>query len=247
MDPIAILEKRRSVRAYTDEAVTEDILRTLRAEVSYINSHFAGLRYQLVLDDADPFKGFDRSYGSFKNARNYLASVVDPSSPDAYERAGYAAEQFVTTAVLEGLGTCFVGGTYRKGSVKAQLRAGEKVLFIVLFGFPADKERLLARATASLFHLKKRDWRDLFEPRDELDRNLKSFPELESGLKAVMAAPSSMNKRPVRLRVQDGVLEAGVANPSVESLVDLGIAKYNFNFATGTECEWGNWAPVIIR
>ncbi len=45
--------------------------------------------------------------------------------------------------------------TYNKEAVKAQLRAGEKILFIVLFGYPVDKTRFLAKMMTKMVHTKK--------------------------------------------------------------------------------------------
>lgn len=244
MEKLELLEQRRSVRAYSPESVPDEALGHLRAEVSYINSHEAGLRFQIITGDPEPFKDFDRSYGSFRNVRNYLAAVIDTASPDVRERAGYFAERFTIKAVGLGLGTCFIGGTYRKGSVKAQLRAGEQVLFVVAFGIPENKERMLARLTSKVFHMRRMAPRDFFNPVGEAEIAEDEFHFLPDGLKAIACAPSSLNKRPVRVELKEGFLRAFVQKETPESLVDLGIAKFNFNFATDTVCEWGNHAPL---
>lgn len=214
------------------------------------NTHQHGLKFQIILNDPDPFKAFSRSYGSFTNPSNYLAAVVDTAVDDVYERAGYFAEQFAIKAVASGLGTCFVGGTYNVDKIKAQLRAGEKVLFIVLFGFPLGKEKLLAKLTEKIIHRKKKDFKDFFEPADELVQATTLFPDLQLGLEGIACAPSSLNRQPVRVFLKgkgDNVmLCAKVEDPDEGKLVDLGIAKFNFNFATASECSWGNSASLII-
>lgn len=58
-----------------------------------------------------------------------------------------------------------------------------------------------------------------------------------------------MNRRPVRIIAgeADGkpTLCAKVEKPTPELLIDLGIAKYNFNYATDTLFEWGNGAGLL--
>ncbi len=49
------LRERKSVRGYTDESLSESIRNTLNAEATFINSHEAGLNFQVRYDDADPF------------------------------------------------------------------------------------------------------------------------------------------------------------------------------------------------
>lgn len=251
MDKLQLLHKRHSVRSFTSDAISKDIVNRLKAEVTMTNTHEQGMRFQLFTEDPDPMNGFSKSYGAFINPRNFLAAVVDTATPNALERAGYFAEKFVIRAVELGLGTCFVGGTYNKNAVKAQIRAGEQLLFIVLFGYPDEKTRFLARMLVKMIHAKKMSSEQFFEPKDRLPLAIEKFPMLKVGLEAVACAPSSLNKRPVRvfLNEEPGIqsLCAGVDESNPKNLIDLGIAKFNFNFATSTECEWGNGSPLIIR
>lgn len=248
--PLQLLQARYSVRAYSEEPIPHALLNKLKATVTMINSHQHGLKFRIVTDDPEPMKSFSRSYGSFTNPRNYMAAVVDTAVDDVYERAGYFAEQFVIKAVELGLGTCFVGGTFNENKVKAPLRAGEKILFIVLFGFPLGKEKLLARLTVKFAHRKTMNAVDFFEPVSEALEAMTIFPNLKDGLEGVACAPSSLNKRPVRVNVKgrgkDAVPCAFVKEATPSKLIDLGIAKFNYNFATSTECLWGNGAPLVV-
>lgn len=248
-DKLELLRKRRSVRSFTDESLSDEIIKKLRAELTMINTHEYGLKFQLFTDDSNPFDGFKKSYGAFENARNYMAAVVDTAAPNVLERAGYFAEQFVIKAVSLGLGTCFVAGTYDPNSVNVYLRAGEKLLFIVLLGYQNDKTRFMERIMVKMVHLKKMTPDDFFEPKSELALAKNNFPELETGLQAVAYAPSAVNKRPTRLflKVKNGENKICARVPESNSkwLIDLGIAKFNFNFATDTCCEWGNGSALI--
>lgn len=249
LNRIESLRSRHSVRAFSEEPVPPALINKLRAAVTMINSHQHGLKFQLILDDPEPMKSFSRSYGSFTNPRNYLAAVVDTAVENVYERAGYFAEQFVMKAVEAGLGTCFVGGTFNSGKVKAQLRAGEKVLFIVLFGFPLGKEKILARLTSKFAHRKSMEASDFFIPKEQAAQAMTMFPDLRLGLEGVACAPSSLNKRPVRIFLKgegiNAVPCAKVEEETQVNLIDLGIAKFNYNYATATECAWGNGASLV--
>ena len=239
------------MRSFTEEPLSAEVVKKLKAEITMTNTHEQGIKFQLITDDPDPLKGFSKSYGIFENPRNYMAAVVDTATPDITERAGYFAEKFVIKAVELGLGTCFVGGTYNAAAVKAQLRAGEKILFLVLLGYPKEKGRLLANIMASLVHRKKMRPRQFFEPESGYEAALAEYPILKEGLEAVACAPSALNKRPTRvfLSEREGRMElcAKVDASNPKNLIDLGIAKFNFNFATDTECEWGNGAPLMLN
>lgn len=245
---IQLLEKRHSVRSFSDKAVEPAVLNKLKAAVTMVNTHEQGLKFQVITNDPEPLKGFSKSYGMFINPRNYIAAVVDTAAPDVYERAGYFAQQIVVKAVEAGLSTCFVGGTYDSKTVKAQLRAGEKVLFLILFGYGVEKTRPVANMIAKFAHRKKMKPEDFFTPVNGISRATEIFPDLEAGLKGVACAPSALNRRKARvfIRAIDGRerICAKVDNPDDGLLIDLGIAKFNFNYATSTVCEWGNEAPL---
>ena len=250
MTSLELLQKRRSVRSYTLEPLDIALINKLKAELTMTNTHEAGLKFQLILNDSNPFDGFTKSYGAFLNPRNYVAAVVDTATPNVYERAGYYAEKFVIKATELGLGTCFVGGTYDSKSVNVPLRAGEKILFIILVGHPYEKTRFAERMLVKMVHLKKMLPKDFFEPSSEYEFAISQFPELSEGLAAVACAPSAVNKRPARVCINEieGIkkLCAKVNEVSPKNLIDLGIAKFNFNYATSTQCEWGNGSPLNI-
>lgn len=245
---LELLRKRHSVRSYLDKPVEPSLLNKLKAAVTMVNSHEQGMRFQIVTDDSNPFHTFNKSYGVFENVHNYIAAVVDVATPGAYERAGYFAQQIVVRATELGLGTCYVGATYDSSKVKAIVRAGEKILFLILFGYPANKQRFTARIMVSLIHLKRMDGNKFFVPAENLEKAEKEFPELRAGLEAVACAPSAVNRRPARIFVDEKsgrpCVCACVKDSNPSTLIDLGIAKYNYNFATSTECEWGNGAPL---
>lgn len=250
-EKLELLKSRKSVRAFADDALSREEITKLKAEITMINTHQQGFRFQLITDDPEPMKRFSAAYGVFKNPRNYMAAVVDTSTPHAFERAGYFAEKFVIKALSLGLGTCFVGGTFNEKRVKAQIRAGEKILFIVLVGKKGEKEKFASRLMAKMVHLKKMDADSFFLPRESVGDAKVMFPCLSIGLEAVSYAPSALNKRPARIfiaKVGDKEsLCAKVAEDDPKLLIDLGIAKFNFNFATSTECEWGNGSNLMTE
>lgn len=251
MNRLEALRNRYSVRSFTEEPLSVEIVNKLKAEITMTNTHQPGIKFQLITDDPNPFKGFSKGYGIFENPRNYMAAVVDIATPDILERAGYFAEKFVIMATELGLGTCFVGGTYNDKVVKAQLRAGEKILFLVLLGYPKEKSRFIANFMVNMIHRKKMGAREFFEPESGYDRAVKTIPNLEEGLEGVACAPSAVNRRPTRIFLKEENGEkipcARVDANNPKNLIDLGIAKFNFNYATGTECEWGNGAPLKIN
>lgn len=244
---LELLLKRRSVRSYLPDSLPDRIRESLRSEATFINTHEAGLNFQLLFDDDAPFRGFVRSYGMFRNARNYLAAVIDPTFADAEERAGFFAQQFVLAATRLGLGTCFVGGTFSRSNVNARIEVYERIPFVVVFGMEDRRHHsIIGKLTAGMTHGKKMDSEDFFlGSQTEFQEASSELPWLPVALKAVACAPSALNKRPVRLHADkdekgDMRLRAHVSDPCKFS-VELGIAKCNVaDVVPDGVWEWGN-------
>lgn len=244
------LAQRHSVRSYMRIPLDAKIVNALKALATWVNSHEAGLNFQLFFDSGAPFEGFTRSYGMFSGVDNYLAAVIDPTFANAAERAGFYAEMFVMKCVSLSLGTCFVSGTFSASHADAQIEVYEKIPFVVPFGVASLKKSLVASITEKLAHRKSLKPRDFFEGSDEeYTEACKRFPMLELGLKGVALAPSAMNKQPVRFRMEKDdagnyALTAHSLDPK-SNAVDLGIAKFNFAAAAGGTWDWGENAPYL--
>lgn len=199
------LRIRHSVRSFSDKPIDEHIVKSLNASLTDVNTHEAGMHFQLILNDNAPFKGFSRSYGMFKNVKNYVACVVDTSFPDYLERAGYFGMQILMKAFCLGLDTCFVSGTFSAKHVNARVRIGEKLLFLIVLGYGED-----CRPSAMASVMKKLSHRHAgLTPLDFLDTELPwekvcaAFPLLLKGLEAVSYAPSALNKQPVGILIKE--------------------------------------------
>lgn len=225
------LQSRHSVRAFSAKQIEQSLRARLDALTEEINACAKGLRVVAVYDDNEPFRGFKRSYGMFKNARNYLACIIDQQMSDATQTAGYYAEKFVMKAVASGLGTCFVGGTFDANHVDTAINTGETLLFLIVFGYPQPQgQTLVAKLATRLAHRKQRSPRDFFLGTDEeYTKALGLFPTLPEALEAVACAPSALNKQPIRLRLtSDNQLEAIDILTNTPS-IELGIAKFNIS------------------
>lgn len=244
MSDLEILNSRKSVRSYLSSPISESQRRSLRSEATFIGSHEAGLSFRPVFGDDAPFKGVGRSYGMFRGVENYLAVIVDPTFPNAMERAGYCAEQWVVEAVKLGLGTCFVGGTFSASHVDTFVEVYEKIPFVVAFGHPDEKRTsFVARLASNMAHRKHRLPRDFFDGDDAAyDEACSNITWLPQALEAVACAPSALNKQPVRLKAvhtEDGwTVSAHTLDPN-KYAIELGIAKFNVAFAVKGVWDWG--------
>lgn len=246
--------QRHSVRSFRLRQPGERTVSALRSEVQYAVSRDAAIHFQLKLDDNAPFEGFRASYGMFRNVRNYVACVVDTSYDNCLQRAGFWAEMIALKAVSLSLGTCFVSGTYRPERVAALLRVTWRLPFILTFGLPEEEDTtFMARMMRRLAKSDRRPSAADVLSQDSLsyDVVMRRWPELKMPLASVAAAPSSMNRRPVRIRVsesEEGMphVAACMAREYAQSEIDMGIALANWQAVARGEWDFGPepvWSP----
>lgn len=246
---------RHSIRSFRDSDPGERIINALRSEISYAVSRDAAIHFQLKLNDATPFKGFKASYGMFHNPRHYVACVVDTSYDNCLQRAGFWAEMLVLKAVSLGLGTCFVGGTFNHKKVTAQTRITWSLPFIVLFGKPEESRTPLR--TRVLKHIIRSDHKPelgkILAPGSlSIEEISTKYPCLLEPLQAVNMAPSSMNRRPVRIKItsdpskDNPVVSACCVKNYEHNDIDLGISLANWQACAGGEWEFGQY-PLWIQ
>lgn len=226
------LQQRHSVRSYTGQPLSESEIKTLRAAISDVNSYLPGTRFQLVLNDDTPFTGKMGSYGLFKGVKNYIAAVIDTGVNGHDQIAGYAGQKIVMDAVLAGLGTCFIGGTFSSDKLPVQMRAGEVVRYIIAVGHEASNQRLLAKLFVSVAHRKHVSPQQFFDSGKSaktIDEARILYPRIDEALEAIACAPSARNLCPTRIWLDaDGNICAGTVSDGGFSQVDLGIAQFNF-------------------
>lgn len=238
------LQQRHSVRKYADRQVPADILAILEREVAEINAAYSGIRFSLVIDNGEAFGSFKKTYGQFKGVKNYLVGVVDTLVADSEEIAGFAGEQFCMLAVVNGLGTCFVGATYDPAKVQVNLSATEKISFLIPFGYedengPGFVGKLVQRV-AHANSLKPEQFYDPGLAFFNLQEAMGRMSDLFTGLQALECAPSGMNKQPARVWIgEDTFLHMGLSFKGDYTSNDLGIAKFNFQAVVPGKWEWG--------
>ena len=81
---------------------------------------------------------------------------------------------------------------------------------------------------------------DFFVASENKESILKSNEKLDKALHAVSVAPSSLNKRPARVRYENGEISMYAERDDDKTMIDLGIAQYNFQAVYPGEWEWGN-------
>lgn len=203
------------------------------------------LRFRLI-DIAEPDSerfGTLGTYGVIQGASLFLLASVG-KGPRAMEDCGYALERIILEATRLGLGTCWLGGTFkRRGFARAMdLAAGELLPAITPLGYPGGRRSLTDR----FFRFgagsdKRKPWEELFfagDPAAPLTREAAGSWAVP--LEGVRRGPSASNKQPWRvLREGRDFLFYLCRTPGYEKLgpeillqnIDMGIALCHFALA----------------
>lgn len=129
---------RCSRRTYLPEYIREKDAKPLFQMIREINKE-QGLHLQLITDEGNISK-IKMSYGMFKNVHGFIAMAGRKDDPDLKEKLGYYGEKLVLLAAATGLGTCWVGSTYKKDSCVCDLEQGESLEAVITVGYvEADK------------------------------------------------------------------------------------------------------------
>lgn len=232
------IKQRVSCRAYADKPVEVEKIRELKQLVDEMNQE-SGLNMQFYGDNEKTELKLNGAM--FTGPVYWYAVLAGGDDPESAEKIGYYGEKLVMRATELGLGTCWVGGTYDKDSIRVQLLSDQKVWDVIPIGYALDKVPFKQRMIRSRIRAKNIPLRDFFESNVPFER----IPEWVCLCgQAVLDGPSAVNGQPIRCtyqaeQSQDN--ESGQPAPKIELRIckenhgfeynDLGIAKYQFEYA----------------
>ena len=214
---------RHSVRAYQEQPLSDADAQALQDKMEQLNRE-GRLHIQLIRNEPKAFLGPFARYGKFRGVTDYLV-MAGVKADDLDERIGYYGEQLVLFAQTIGLNTCWVGLSYTKIPGTYVLNEGEVIKAYIAIGYGA---------TQGVAHKIKRI--------DQVSNAGDDTPEWFSrGVEAALLAPTAVNQQKFsfeyvgnteglpQVRAKRGFSLVGYTH------MDLGIAKYHFELAAGTE------------
>ena len=215
-EQIKLIKARHSVRQYTETPLEEAVIKELEKEIAACNDE-GGLHIQLVKNEPKAFNGFMAHYGKFSGVTNYIA-LIGPKNEGLDEACGYYGERLVLKAQELGLNTCWVALTYKKVPSAFEIRRVEKLALVIAVGYGKTQGAAHKSKTPA-----------------EVSNVTEEAPQwFKDGVDAALLAPTAINQQQFKLTLDNGAVEAK-ALQGVCAKVDLGIVKYHFEIAAGTE------------
>ncbi len=213
MDILELMKERHSVRQYKNQTIELAKREAINALINDVNVK-SKLSIQAFYDEPKCFNSFMAHYGKFENVENYIAIV---GNKNEQEKAGYYGEKIVLKCQELGLNTCWVGMTH--GKSKAEIKRGQKLLVIISLGY--GETQGVPHKSKSIAELGKAD---------------QSTEWFGRGMEAVSLAPTAVNQQKFLFELKNGNVTAKNLG-GFYSNMDLGIAKYHFEAATGHEVK----------
>jgi len=240
------VRSRYSVRTYEERPLS-------LGEKEKINAYIAALKNSpspfsadvtLRLLEAKAGTGTEKlgTYGVIKGAGNFIGAAV-PNGELAMEALGYTFEKLILYVTHLGLGTCWLGGTFKRSEFASAMSLKENELFPAVspVGYPAAKKRLIENFARKIAKSDQRKaWNELFfkngftTPLDKSDAGEYAFP-----LEMLRLAPSASNKQPWKVLKSGGTFHFyevktpgyGDKAPYDIQKADVGIAFCHFHMA----------------
>lgn len=253
---------RITTRMYEDEKIDSDLSRQLRQNIDAVNL-ISGLHMQLIENCPQVFARANAE-GHFRNAQNFIALIGPADSDEAREAAGYYGERVVLSAVLMGLQTGWVAGSWDKGEAErcCDISDNEELYLGIVIGYQEGYSALMEesyeqRCETQRAHRPSKSADELFTvkavkaaagtaPADTAAHSSAEPPQwFMDGVAAAAKAPSAINRQPAMFSYDpgNGSVEAyiGSRDSTMFAYTDLGIAKLHFQIgAGGGSWEWGD-------
>ncbi len=251
MTDLEALRARRSVRTYLPDSplTAEERSGLERALASCAKGPFGSdVRFALVsLTEAE--RGESQAlwtYGVIRNATTFVAGAIDPAQPGATFDFGHCLERVILEATRLGLGTCWLGGTFRTGPFASRMSLPERfqIPCVTPVGHGAERRTLLEKTFRFMAGSDRRKpWSELFFEEDG-SRSLtrETAGRFAEPLECLRLAPSASNKQPWRVfkarsgeawhfgLARNALYDRSVSSVSLQE-IDLGIGASHFELA----------------
>jgi nitroreductase len=261
-----IIRNRTSIRTYQKRPLELANVTKIRTLLSELNRGPMGssVRFELVTAKEGDTEALKRlgTYGFIRHPAGFILSTVQPSIEKLVD-FGYLMQSIVLALTDMGLGTCWLGGTFRRSRFAGviSIRKNEIIPAVVSVGYPADKRRPLDQIIRFAARSKNRKpWEELFFYSDfKTPLQPDSRNPYSQVLEMLRQAPSASNRQPWRivydsdhklyhffLRRTKGYSPRNIGLADLQC-VDMGIAMSHFALTAGTFGLKGSWTGNVPK
>jgi len=253
---VQIVRTRVACRTYEDRLLTEEDKEKLLAFCDTVarGLHGEKIKFHLIEHNVDDLKEKKLAgYGLFKNARNFIAGIID-TSDFHHVSFGYAMEHVVLKATELGLGTCWAGDFDQYLIKDITINDNQIIPAVCLVGYAAAKRTFIEKAARFAIRASKRkEWKRLFfNGAFKTPLAYENTGTYAEPLELLRLAPSAGNTQPWRIvKEKDrNVFHffKEVVNKRYEQKrlhdIDIGIAMCHFELGAAQRRLPGGWSKI---
>ena len=215
-----MMEKRHTVRKYLDKPLDMDLIGLLNDRIERNNCVY-NLTFKLITNNSDGLSSLARLMSN-NSVQNYII-LAGKDNSDLDKKIGYCGADLILYAQSLGLNTWWCGGMFNgKNALKHLGNKAVRVNGVIAIGYGKTQGVPHKSKTA-----------------DQVSHYKGKAPEwFKSGIKALLLAPSALNRQPYIVNGEGNKVSLKVKNGTF-SQVDLGIGKYFFELGAGkSNFEW---------
>lgn len=243
MDNIQAINKRISQRSYDGSTLTQSEMLELNTMIQQYNKE-ANMTSFIIDDASVAFDSFKKSYGIFKNVKSLIVLKGKKIDTNLKEKSGYYGQKLVIRATQLDLGTCWIGASCDMKSPIFNINEDEKCYCVISIGKAISSKAFNEKLMLKVLHRKEKPLSHFYNA----DINENEFPDyFMIGCKAVAKSPTAINSQKVYLKLENAVISIHVPDKANLDMVDLGIAKANFELATDLKFPLGNNAVLNVN
>ena len=215
-----MMEKRHTVRKYIDKPLDMDLIGLLNDRIERNNCVY-NLTFKLITNNSDGLSSLARLMSN-NSVQNYII-LAGKDNSDLDKKIGYCGADLILYAQSLGLNTWWCGGMFNgKNALKHLDNKAVRVNGVIAIGYGKTQGVPHKSKTADQVSHFKGDAPGWFK----------------SGIKALLLAPSALNRQPYIVNGEGNKVSLKVKNGTF-SQVDLGIGKYFFELGAGkSNFEW---------
>lgn len=237
--------KRKSIRSFLNSPLNTEVTEKMTRSAEIVNRACQNMRIILAENKSgNIFRGIIGSYGVIRNAVWYAAFIGKNNDNKVEYDIGYYGEAFILSAIFEGLGTCWINGTFNPDEVNKDMNISEdeRIYAVTPLGYPAESETGVHKFMRFVIGSAKRKTIEQISNISEI----KDKPDwMLSALEALRAAPSARNIQPWFVRFEDGkivLLDERNSDSAGKSMdIDMGIAMLHLELGAYNAGRTGKW------
>ncbi|MDO5794683.1 MAG: nitroreductase family protein [Turicibacter sp.] len=232
-DSISYLIKQRySVRTYQNRSLTPELIHQIKQAFQDVSTPFT-VKPRFKFIEMSEFKNQSiklGTYGMIKDAQYFVGVACEKSEFDLLA-IGYAFEQLILYLTSQGLGTCWMGGTFNKTNFSKVMEVKENEIFPIVspVGYEADKKRFIESLISRNSHHRLEFSKLFFKQNFETSLTESEAGDYFEALENVRLAPSALNKQPWRVVKQGADFHFYIDQEHHFKYIDLGIALCHFH------------------